>query len=343
MSVPCRGAKFDVHVAGAANMSGGLVFLLHGAGFTGMSWAPLVDHLKQLCCCVAPDLRAHGGTTTADDTDLAASTLVSDALELLNALLQQHGTLPPLRSTAQPQQHQPPVRVLLVGHSLGGAIAVRMAAHERTPQQRSDADTYCIGGVVCIDVAEGTALASLPHMAAVIASMPQSFATIDDAIAWHLKSGSIRSAAAARVTVPSRLVLASCEREGEGEGGGVYKWRTDLACTERFWEGWFMGLSSAFINLRIPKLLIVAGMDRLDTELTVGQIQGKFQLKLVYGAGHSVHEDQPQQVASHVLAFARHFGILNVGSPQAEQDELRAKLERARNLGKPPSGSGGGS
>jgi hypothetical protein len=74
-------------------------------------------------------------------------------------------------------------------------------------------------------------------------------------------------------------------------------------------------------------------MDRLDTELTVGQIQGKYQLKLVYGSGHSLHEDQPADVAKHILTFAYHFGIFS-GTHAAhtdEQAELKAKLARARN------------
>ena len=34
-------------------------------------------------------------------------------------------------------------------------------------------------------------------------------------------------------------------------------------------------------------------MDRLDTPLTVGQMQGKFQLTVLPQAGHAIHEDQP--------------------------------------------------
>jgi hypothetical protein len=82
-------------------------------------------------------------------------------------------------------------------------------------------------------------------------------------------------------------------------------------------------------------------MDRLDTELTVGQIQGKYQLKLVYGSGHSLHEDQPAEVAKHILTFAYHFGIFS-GTHAAhtdEQAELKAKLARARNTSKSNSNS----
>ena len=44
-------------------------------------------------------------------------------------------------------------------------------------------------------------------------------------------------------------------------------------------------------------------MDRLDTALTVGQMQGKFQLSVMPTAGHAIHEDQPQKVAELIATF----------------------------------------
>ena len=54
-----------------------------------------------------------------------------------------------------------------------------------------------------------------------------------------------------------------------------YTWRTDLAATQPFWHGWFNGLSAKFLSARGGKLLLLAGTDRLDTELMVGQMQGE--------------------------------------------------------------------
>lgn len=54
-----------------------------------------------------------------------------------------------------------------------------------------------------------------------------------------------------------------------------YMWRIDLAKTETHWVGWFKGLSAAFLNVPSPKMLLLAGVDRLDRELTVGQMQGE--------------------------------------------------------------------
>lgn len=59
------------------------------------------------------------------------------------------------------------------------------------------------------------------------------------------------------------------------EEGPLYKWRIDLSKTEKFWTGWFKGLSQKFLDIRIPKLLLLANIHGLDTTLTVGQMQGK--------------------------------------------------------------------
>lgn len=53
-----------------------------------------------------------------------------------------------------------------------------------------------------------------------------------------------------------------------------YTWRIDLSKSESYWEGWFQGLSQKFLDVGVPKLLLLAGIDNLDRTLTVGQMQG---------------------------------------------------------------------
>ncbi|CAM9930304.1 unnamed protein product, partial [Discosporangium mesarthrocarpum] len=74
VNVPQRKATFHVYVAGRSlARSHGLALLLHGAGFTGMSWAMVAVYLKERCCIVAPDMRGHGCTRTEDDADLVGN------------------------------------------------------------------------------------------------------------------------------------------------------------------------------------------------------------------------------------------------------------------------------
>lgn len=94
--------------------------------------------------------------------------------------------------------------------------------------------------------------------------------------------------------------LHSCHPSCSNNG---YAWRIDLARTETFWPGWFKGLSAAFLVLPVPKLLLLAGIDRLDKALTVGQMQGKFQMQVLPKCGHAVHEDVPDKVSDVVSTF----------------------------------------
>lgn len=82
-----------------------------------------------------------------------------------------------------------------------------------------------------------------------------------------------------------------------------YKWRIDLSKSESFWSGWFNGLSEKFLGLRQPKLLLLASIDGLDRALTVGQMQGKFQLQVLARCGHAVHEDRPHEVAEVIAGY----------------------------------------
>jgi hypothetical protein len=58
--------------------------------------------------------------------------------------------------------------------------------------------------------------------------------------------------------------------------GGRWAWKTDLSKTDAYWENWFTGMSAKFLGGKGAKLLILAGTDRLDKELMIGQMQGMF-------------------------------------------------------------------
>lgn len=82
-----------------------------------------------------------------------------------------------------------------------------------------------------------------------------------------------------------------------------YTWRIDLAKSEKYWVGWFSGLSDKFLNLRLPKQLLLASIDGLDRTLTVGQMQGRFQMQVLARCGHAVHEDRPHEVAEVISGY----------------------------------------
>lgn len=222
--------------------------------------------------------------------------------------------------------------VLLVGHSMGGAICVHVANMDVVP---------ALIGAVVIDVVEGTALEALASMQSFLRSRPNTFKSIQHAIEWCVRSGQIRNIESARVSMPGQIVNIETGKLSTNElplpeestdeptkfsnpnaiaedaelpppavptpvpsasaaaAASVkkYTWRIDLSKSEKYWEGWFQGLSQKFLDVRVPKLLLLAGIDNLDRALTVGQMQGKFQLQVLARCGHAVHEDRPHEVA----------------------------------------------
>ncbi|NXY79277.1 PPME1 methylesterase, partial [Glareola pratincola] len=223
-----------------------------------------------------------------------------------------------------------PPPIMLIGHSMGGAIAVHTAVANLVPS---------LLGLCMIDVVEGTAMDALNSMQNFLRSRPKTFKSLENAIEWSVKSGQIRNLESARVSMvgqvkqcegaaspecPKAIVEGIIEEEEEEEedeeGGGsvnkrkkeddtetkkehLYTWRIELAKTEKYWDGWFRGLSNLFLSCPTPKLLLLAGVDRLDKDLTIGQMQGKFQMQVLPQCGHAVHEDAPDKVAEAVATF----------------------------------------
>ncbi|KAJ8436425.1 hypothetical protein Cgig2_013466 [Carnegiea gigantea] len=322
--IPDTENVFHVYKAGA---KGPVVFCLHGGGYSGLSFALSAGKIKEKARVVAMDLRGHGKSTTDNDRDLSIETLCSDVLAVLNTM---YGEFPPA--------------IVLIGHSMGGSVAVHVAAKKTLPS---------LAGLVVVDVVEGTALASLIHMQKILSSRMQHFATIDKAvngcksismesvngvyentcallytdvsfcikhlvqmflmviliqedidsetrirslsfcaaeyklaegascvclIEWSVKGGSLRNIDSARVSIPATLTYDDSKK-------------------------WYEGLSDKFLASPVPKLLLLAGTDRLDRTLTIGQMQGKFQMVVVRHTGHAIQEDVPDEFATLVLNF----------------------------------------
>eukprot|EP00879_Flechtneria_rotunda_P005408 GHRR01005699.1.p1 GENE.GHRR01005699.1~~GHRR01005699.1.p1 ORF type:complete len:437 (+),score=84.88 GHRR01005699.1:148-1311(+) len=273
VEMPGRGA-FNVYQAGS---TGAVVFCLHGGGYTGLTWSLVARQLKDRYRVVAMDLRGHGETSTADDLDLSAQTMTGDIVQVWQALFG--------GSTN-------PTPTLLVGHSMGGALAVWVGAGKQIAG---------LDGVVVIDVVEGTALAALPHMMNVLRARPSMFQSMHAALDWAVCSGTCKNKEMAGVSLPSQLTQSFPE--------GPLTWRTPLAASGPYWEGWYKGLSDAFLALPVPKMLLLAGTDRLDKSLTIGQMQGKFQLLLMPMAGHAIQEDEPVKTSEHLQQFLHRFRI----------------------------------
>lgn len=233
----------------------------HGAGSSGLSFAVVSSEIRKRlpsAGILSLDARGHGSTvTTSGDAppDYSLKTLRVDVLSVIEQTQLRMGwkELPP---------------IVLVGHSLGGAVVTDLAK------------SYALGnallGYTVLDVVEGSAMDALQSMTTYLSTRPTGFASVEAGIDWHIRSRTIRNSGSARTSVPALL--------NEISGGNrPWKWRTDLATTEPFWSDWFVGLSKKFLEAKGGKMLVLAGTDRLDRELTIGQMQGTFSKKYCYG------------------------------------------------------------
>ncbi|EEH16127.1 hypothetical protein PABG_06214 [Paracoccidioides brasiliensis Pb03] len=261
----------------------------HGAGSSGLSFAACTAEIKKIlpsAGVLSLDALNHGRTTVtrshgAEGDQQIELDLKLDALSR-NLLFVVEQTRIQMNWESLPD-------LVLVGHSLGGAVVTDAA---KKGKLGSKLLAYAV-----LDVVEGSAMDALQSMETYLSTRPSGFPSLASGIDWHIRSRTIRNALSARVSVPSLL------REDPADPSRPWKWRTDLAATKPFWESWFIGLSKKFLEARGGKLLLLAGTDHLDTELIIGQMQGKYQLQVFPEAGHFIQEDQPAKTAQILVDF----------------------------------------
>lgn len=245
-------AKFHVYLTPPATPKANLLVLHHGAGSSALSFALFAKEVRKSMPEVgilAVEARDHGSVVwDAEghvDNDLSVHVLGQDLMDMVQ-----------LTKTRMGWTELP--TVVLIGHSLGGAVVTHVANAGLLGNK--------LLGYSVLDVVEGSAMEALKYMQTYLASRPKTFPSLPSAIEWHIRSRTLRNPQSARASVPS-LLLQTPE--------GKWAWRTELGSTEAYWENWFSGMSAKFLGGKGAKLLILAGTDRLDKELMIGQMQGE--------------------------------------------------------------------
>ncbi|KAF9002990.1 Alpha/Beta hydrolase protein [Cyathus striatus] len=296
VAVPSRSLDVRVYYTPPKFADGTVMVCHHGAGYSGLSFACFAKEVGDLSGgevgVLSFDARRHGKTTKmegTDDSDLSIEVLTADLVELLKVVFPDSKTAPTF---------------LFVGHSMGGSVVVHAIPLLQTAK-------YKVTGIAVIDVVEGTALEALPHMLTLLTTRPTSFPSPNAAIEWHLRTNTIQNPTSARISIPSILRPSTPLEREEGEQDWV--WTAPLRSTKDYWAGWFKGLSGMFLGARCARLLVLAGAERLDKELMIGQMMGKFQLEVVGNVGHLVHEDDPTRTAELLVEFWRRNERVLVG------------------------------
>lgn len=323
-----RGVSGNIRCYAAGDRGPG-VLLMHGANLSAWSFSLLCAKLSRRCRVFAFDARGHG-ETVLDSAELpTCEVLCSD----VDAVIE--GFVAP-RLGADP--------IVLVGHSMGGAIAAHVAGSWKHPQR--------LAGLCVLDVIEGSALAALSRTRAAVAAMPSRFPSIEDAVGWTLDAGMMRLRAAAELSVPHALrpcvhddsAAETLGNKSIPDSHGV-EWAAARFMVESApcWEGWYTGLTANFLACTPPKLLLLADADSLtgggsaglDAPLIAALRQGRFQLGIVTGAGHVLHEDAPDKVAEALLGFLSRHGL----TAAVDAELLRERLAAAA-AGGSPTGTG---
>ncbi|KAL1664352.1 Alpha/beta hydrolase family-domain-containing protein [Schizophyllum commune] len=329
--LPERGLDMRVYyTAPGGSTHPALLVAHHGAGYSGLSFACLAGEItsttRGALGVLAMDARRHGKTVSLapssssghlspssghlsleeepqpqplspndEPQDLSITTLVDDLVALLTTMFPDPARAPGF---------------LLTGHSMGGSVVARACPV-------LVARKYRLIGVSVLDAVEGHALPALPAMHGLLAGRPEGFQSLEDAVGWHIQTKTIRNLHSARISIPPIFVEAKAAPDGTPPPY-KYVWRTPLRTTAAYWRGWFEGLSQAFLDAKTARLLVLAGTDRLDRPLMIGQMQGRFQLEVVPDVGHLLHEDNPTKLAEiHVNFWRRNerviVGVKKVG------------------------------
>lgn len=300
-----------------------LLACLHGCPYTGLTWGPCAEELARRArssSAAAPspassmeifamDLRGHGKSVAIAPDAAACETfdpdvMAEDALETLRVFVVRRGEEETTKKTRR--------KVVVVGHSMGGAIAARLAKRLEELDAAGDGFVQVVG-LILIDIVEGSAMAALPAMGALVDARPETFESLEEAMTWSMtKGGGTRNPRSAAISLPSQLreIRVAGGADTSSASRRRFAWRTNLRATAKYWSDWYTGLSKLYLSVKAPKLLLLAGNDRLDTELTIAQMQGKFQMTLLPKAGHAIQEDDPDSVATVLENFVGRY-VLN--------------------------------
>ena len=248
---------------------GPTILLLHGSGGATQSWRGVFPLLARDFHTIAVDLPGQGFTQT---TDARRSGLPQTAADLA-ALCEAEGWHPDL----------------IVGHSAGAAIALRMALDGPTPSR----------GVIGLNAAlqdfDGVAGWLFPVMARALAAAPFTapvFAatTTEGRVRRLLEgTGSTIGPEGQRLY----LALASDSDHVQGTLDQMAHWSLET-------------LSRDFARMPVPVLLLIGERDTAvppSVSVKAGQRMPQAETRSLGSLGHLAHEEDPQRVADLIRAW----------------------------------------
>ena len=270
-----RSAGVDWHVQIAGD--GPVVLLLHGTGGATHSWRDMLPALADQATVVAVDFPGHGFTRGRPAGGMSVSAIARGVASLLREL-----ALDP---------------AVIVGHSAGMAVAVRMATEADVPPRAL--------------VGLGAALLPFPGLAR----------DLFPALAKLLFVNPLVPYAAAKLVDKPGMMDRFVTRTGSRiDARGVALYRQLFSDPEQVagmiammaaWD--LVPVEAALSTLAMPVLLIHGDRDNtipIAAARKSAALIRECTLTVLPGLGHLAHEEAPERVAALILDFAQRSGAL---------------------------------
>ena len=94
--------------------------------------------------------------------------------------------------------------MVLIGHSMGGAIATKTVEHLESKMADSELKKAILGCVI-IDVVEGTAMEALPFMEQIVKNRPVHFPDLASVVKYGVIGGQVKNKKSARISMPAQV------------------------------------------------------------------------------------------------------------------------------------------
>ncbi len=270
--VDAGGLRWHVQMLG----EGPPLVLLHGTGAATHSWRGLAPLLAERFTVVAPDLPGHGFTTGLPRGGLTLPAMAAAVAGLLDAL------------EVRPR--------LIVGHSAGAAVAVRIAL--------DGAAAGIVGLSPALQPFPGIAAKLFPSLARLLFVNP---------LAPHLFAAIARRQGETRRFL-ERSTGSRIDEAGIACYARLFANAGHCAGAIRMMADWDLApLAAALPGLRSPLLLIHGADDAaIPTESVrrsaAAAADGR--IELLPGLGHLAHEERPDLIAGSIERFAADTGVL---------------------------------
>ena len=249
--------------------AGPVVLLLHGAGGSGHSFRNLIPLLTPFYRVIVPDLPGQGFTRAGRRGRLGLDEMAADLVALCRA----EGVVP----------------AAIIGHSAGGAIALRMA-------EMMDPAPCVIGINAALGEFEGAAGVLFPLMAKVLSVLPMIPTVVSKLWGSAARVDGLLASTGSKIEPAGRAqYLALVQDSGHIEGtlGMMAQWRLE-------------GLISRLPAMTAQVLLIATKGDRAVPPRISQAAAAKMrnaEVVVLPKFGHLVHEDAAADVAAVILPW----------------------------------------